>query len=175
MDIFMFLSSKLGKIVATSTVLAALITAAVIFIGNHGHLRVENKRTKNEIKTFKYSELKDIYDELEDVLNTADDLPEVKDEAYYMQVVAAERDRYYKVEHIFEKARPLLDEAKIKEVVSLKTKAIRAAEQLSNHIHSDGDEATRHRLFDELRVVRLDFILAVKKAISAGIVSLKIE
>lgn len=163
---FVFLDSPVGKIIAASSVLAAFITSIVGLINiratNKRLLAVENFRQNGEVSSFRYTKLYELLDEFNSVPAINYDLSDMK------KLVEDSTTRYHKVESVFEKAEPLLDDKHTLEALTIKVEADGLSNRMVDMIYGEGEEVS----LNDLLIKRRDFDSKAKEAISSGIKAL---
>ena len=165
-QIFLFLDSPVGRIIAASSVLAALITSIVGLLNiratNKRLLEVEKIRQSGEIFSFRYTKLYDLLGEFNSVPSINYDSSDMK------QLVEDSTARYHKIEGVFEKAEPLLDDKQTSEALTIKAEAEKLSTRMVDIIYGGGEEVS----LKELLIKRRDFDDKAKEAISSGIKAL---
>ncbi|WP_417529093.1 hypothetical protein [Marinomonas shanghaiensis] len=165
-QLFLFLGSPIGKIIAASSVLAALITSIIGLINiratNKRLLEVETARQSGEVLSFRYTKLYEILDEFNSVDSINYDLSKMQ------KLVEDSTARYHKIESIFEKAEPLLEDRHTSDALAIKTEADDLSAKMVNMIYGNGEDVS----LKELLIKRRDFDQKAKEAISSGIKAL---
>lgn len=167
MDQFLiFLSSPTGKIIAASSVLAALITSIIGLINirftNKRLLEIEKTRQSGEVSSFRYTKLYDLLEEFNKVPAVNYDLSDMK------KLVEVSTARYHDIELIFERAEPLLEDNQTSDALAIKTEAENLSNRMVEMIYNGGEEVP----LKDLLIKRRDFDQLAKKAISSGLKAL---
>lgn len=165
-SIFDFLASPAGKVVAASSVLAALITSIIgllnIRMTNKRLLEIEKTRQDGEVSSFRYMKLYELLNEFNEVPAVNYDLSDMK------KLVEITTARFHIIERIFERAEPLLDSTQTTDAINLKAEAEQLSNKMVNMLYGGGEEVS----LKDLLIKRRDFDQAAKKAISSGIKAL---
>lgn len=163
---FEFLASPGGKVLAASSVLAALITSIIglvnIRMTNKRLLEVEKNRQNGEVSSFRYTKLYELLEKFNEVPAVNYDLSDMK------KLVEVATARYHTIERIFGMAEPLLDDTQTTDVLRLKAEAEHLSNKLVENLYGGGEKVSLKGLL----IKRRDFDQVAKKAISSGIKAL---
>ncbi len=165
----LFLSTPIGKIIAASSVVAALITSVASLLNarstNNRILEIEKTRQSGEIASFRYTKLFELMQEFNSVPAVIYDLENIK------KLAEDSTTRYHSIEKIFERAEPLLDVNQSSEVLMAKKEAKQLSNKMVEQLHGNGEEVSLKDLLQK----RQDFDQLAKMAISSGIKALTIS
>ena len=129
---------------------------------NRQLLEVEKTRQGGEIYSFRYTKLYDLFEEFNSVQTVNYDLFELK------KLVELSTARYHKIERIFERAEPLLDNIQTSDALDMKSEAELLSNRMVEMLYGGGEDV----LLKDLLIKRRDFDQLAKSAISAGIKAL---
>ncbi len=165
-EILNFFGSPAGKILAASSVVAALVTSIVSLVNvkmtNRRLLDVETARQVGEISSSRYTKLYELMNEFNAVSAVNHDLSDTK------KLVETTTERFHQVERIFERAESLLEDSHTSDALKLKLEAEYLSNKMVEMLYADGEEVS----LKELLIKRRDFDQAVKIAISSSIKAL---
>ena len=163
---FDFLASPAGKLLAASSVLAALITSVIgllnIRMTNKRLLEVERTRQTGEVSSFRYTKLYELLEKFNEVPAVIYDFSDMK------KLVEESTARYHTIERIFERAEPLLGDTQTSSAIKLKGEAECLSNKMVDMLYGGGEDVS----LKDLLIKRRDFDQLAKKAISSGIKSL---